>query len=79
MDDNKTVTLGDWIITLILLAIPLVNIIMLIYWAVNATTNPSKQNYARAVIILGAVGVLLVIAIGLLGGVAGALSSSQLR
>jgi hypothetical protein len=45
------VSLGDWIITLIVLAIPLVNIIMLLVWGFSGSTNPNKQNFCRAMLI----------------------------
>jgi hypothetical protein len=48
----KPLTIGDWIITLILLAIPLVNIIMLIVWAASGATHPSKKSFAQAYLIL---------------------------
>jgi hypothetical protein len=49
------VSLGDWIITLIVLAIPIVGIVMLFVWGFSSGTHPSKQNYCRAALILAAV------------------------
>ena len=46
------ISLGEWIITFIVLAIPLVNIIMLFVWGFSSGTNPSKQNFCRAALIL---------------------------
>jgi glycopeptide antibiotics resistance protein len=46
------ISLGEWIITFIVLAIPLVNIIMLFVWAFSSGTNPSKQNFCRAMLIV---------------------------
>jgi membrane protein YdbS with pleckstrin-like domain len=62
--ENKSVSVGEWIITIIILAIPLVNIVMLIVWAANESTHPSKKNYAKAALIV--IGVLF--AIGILAG-----------
>ena len=56
--DNRSapvISLGEWIITFIVLAIPLVNIIMLFVWGFSSGTNPSKQNFCRAALILYAV------------------------
>jgi hypothetical protein len=53
--ENRTapvISLGDWIITFILLAIPLVNIIMLFVWGFSSSTNPNKQNFAKATLII---------------------------
>ena len=50
--DYKPLTIGNWIITMIILAIPLVNIIMLIVWAATGSTHPSKKSFAQAYLIL---------------------------
>jgi hypothetical protein len=53
--ENRTapvISLGEWIITFILLAIPLVNIIMLFVWGFSSSTNPNKQNFAKATLII---------------------------
>ena len=39
-----TVTVGEWIVTFIILAIPLVNLIMLFVWAFGGDVNINKQN-----------------------------------
>jgi DNA mismatch repair ATPase MutL len=44
-------SLGDWIITMIIVAIPCVNIIMLFIWAFGHNTNTNKKNYSRATLI----------------------------
>ena len=57
--EYKPLTIGNWILTIILLAIPLVNIIMLIVWAAAGSTHPSKKSFAQAyLIVLGAVFVI---------------------
>ncbi|NCE73251.1 hypothetical protein [Odoribacter sp. Z80] len=53
------VSIGNWVITLIILAIPLVNIIMLFVWAFNRNTNITKANWAKATLILLAVWIVL--------------------
>lgn len=59
--ENRPVSIGDWILTLILVAIPLVNIVMLIVWAASGSTHPSKKSYAQASLIL--FGIILGVAI----------------
>ena len=44
-------SIGDWLITLIIIAIPLVGFVMLLVWAFDSNTNPSKSNYAKARLI----------------------------
>ncbi|MCY9666950.1 hypothetical protein M5X11_18765 [Paenibacillus alginolyticus] len=46
----------DWMITILLLAIPLVNIVMLFVWAFSNGENPSKSNYAKASLIWALIG-----------------------
>lgn len=68
--ESSPVSLGDWIITLIVLAIPIVGIVMLFVWGFASGTHPSKQNYCRAVLILALIAFALVILIGVMGGFA---------
>ncbi|MGL4805653.1 MAG: hypothetical protein ACRDD8_09190 [Bacteroidales bacterium] len=54
IDDQSqpVISVGDWLITVILLAIPLVNLIMLLVWAFGGGTNPNKANFAKATLVL---------------------------
>ena len=63
--NQSIVTIGDWIITMILMCIPFVNFIMLLVWAFSAGTPVSKANWAKAMLI----GFVLVILFwGAIGG-----------
>ncbi len=53
--DTQVMTTKDWLITLILLAIPFVNIVLFIVWAFSKTGNLNRRNYCRAGLILLAV------------------------
>jgi len=57
----STVSIGDWIVTFILMAIPLVNFIMLFVWAFGSNTPQSKANWAKATLILYVVAIVLLI------------------
>jgi ABC-type molybdate transport system permease subunit len=59
MNEQKPMSVGDWIITLLLTAIPLVGFILLIVWAFSSDTNPSKQNWAKAYLIFMVVGFII--------------------
>ena len=61
---SPIMTVKDWVITLILLSIPLVNIIMIIVWAVNDTTNRNKKNFALATLIMWGIAIVLFIILG---------------
>ncbi|UQZ87446.1 hypothetical protein SK3146_06748 [Paenibacillus konkukensis] len=55
------VSVKHWILTFILCAIPIVNIIMLFVWAFGDHTNPNKKNYARASLLLAVIVIVLYI------------------
>ena len=59
--NQSIVTIGDWIITMILMCIPFVNFIMLLVWAFSAGTPVSKANWAKATLIFMLIGFVLVI------------------
>jgi len=58
---NPPITLGDWIISVIVTKIPLIGFIMLIVWAVDKDTEPNKANWAKAELIVKLIGFLIVI------------------
>jgi len=47
----QPVTVGDWIVTFLLMCIPFVNIILLFVWAFGGGTPISKANWAKAALI----------------------------
>ena len=49
--NNRPMSVGDWFVTLLILAIPIVNIIMYIVWAVSSTGNVNRRNFCRASIL----------------------------
>lgn len=66
-DVAPVMSLGDWIITFIILMIPIVNIVMLFVWAFSSGTNPNKANFCKAYLILALIGIVVFF---LFGGVA---------
>lgn len=58
-EDNSPLSIGSYLIMMIVSAIPLVGLIMTLIWAFNSNTNKNKQNYARALLIMMLVGVVL--------------------
>ena len=59
--DNTEVpmTLGDWMLTLLLLYLPIVNLVMLIIWSVDSKTSTAKKHFAWATLIFMAIGIVL--------------------
>lgn len=56
---EKPMSLGQWLITLIVLAIPCINIIMLFVWGFGSETQTTKKNFCRATLIFTAIGIVL--------------------
>jgi hypothetical protein len=57
--NQPTLTVGDWFVTILVAAIPLVGLIMLFVWAFSSDTNPNKSNWAKAMLIWMAIGIAL--------------------
>lgn len=65
MNENNIytpVSVGNWIITLIISSIPLVNVVMLLIWAFSKNTHPSKANLAKAFLIVFAIALVFYLA-----------------
>lgn len=60
-DLEEPVSLGEWMITILLMAIPCVQIIMPFVWAFSSSTKKSKSNYFKAVLIFAAIYIVLFI------------------
>jgi heme/copper-type cytochrome/quinol oxidase subunit 2 len=50
---------GSYIVMFIVMAIPLLNIIMLFVWSFGRSVNQNKKNFARAILILCVVGIVI--------------------
>lgn len=59
-DLEEPVTMGEWLVSLLLLMIPCVNIVMMFVWAFG-NGKKSKQNFFKAYLIYFAISVVLVI------------------
>lgn len=59
VNQPKEMSVKDWLITLILTVIPLVGFIMLFVWAFGDGTPSAKANWAKATLLLFAVGAVL--------------------
>jgi len=71
--NKSVVNIGDWIITMIIMMIPLVNLIMLFVWAFGSGTAESKANWAKASLIFMLLGIVLSILFG--GAIIAAIAS----
>ena len=57
----QVMSVKDWLITLLICAIPLVGIVMLFVYAFSSTENVNRQNWAKAQLLLAAIVIGLVL------------------
>ncbi len=58
----------NWLVTLLLTALPLVGIVMLFVWAFGSNENENRQNWAKAQLIFAAIIIGLVILFSIIFG-----------
>ena len=58
-DNEKVLTVKDWIIIQIIMMIPIVNIIMWIKWLVSDKTNQNLKNFLIASLVMGVIGAII--------------------
>ena len=68
---DSTMSVKDWLITIIITAIPIVGLVMLFVWGFGSGTNPSKENWAKAILIFYLIMIVLYFVFGaaLIGGI----------
>ncbi len=67
---EKSVSVGDWMLTMFLMAIPVVNLILLLVWAFGGGATPSKANWAKAVLLWMVISIGIGIVVGVIAGAA---------
>ncbi|MBT3393924.1 MAG: hypothetical protein HN411_02290 [Waddliaceae bacterium] len=60
-------TVWNWIVTWFIMAIPVVNLIMLFVWAFSKKTKISKSTWAKALLLLALIGILIFLLIFVIG------------
>lgn len=68
------VSVKEWMLAMLIMCIPIVNIIMMFVWAFG-NGNPSKQNYFKAALLWTAIVIVLYIIIGVV--IVGAITASM--
>ena len=64
------VSIKEWLLTNLIMMIPLVNIVMMLVWAFGSNTNPNKANYFKAALILFVIYLVLAVAVVIFGSAA---------
>lgn len=57
--NEATISVGDWIVTILVASLPLIGIIMLFVWGFGSGTPTSKANFAKAALIWVAISIVL--------------------
>ncbi|MCE1187892.1 MAG: hypothetical protein LWX56_02025 [Ignavibacteria bacterium] len=58
-DVKPPVSVSEWLITFCVACIPVVGVGMLIFWALVKDENPSKSNWAKAMLIFASAATVL--------------------
>lgn len=66
--NTQPLSTKDWLITLIITALPVIGFIMLFVWAFSDGTNINKANWAKAALLLMAIMIALSILFSLIFG-----------
>lgn len=72
---EEPVTMGDWIISMLICMIPCLNIVMMFVWAFSKSEKKSKSNFFKASLIIYAIsiGLCIVLFVVFAGAMAAAL------
>ena len=64
----QPLTIGDWVVTRIILALPLVGLIMLLVWALSSDTHPSKKTYCQSTHVFAGCVIAVLLFVGIICG-----------
>ncbi len=70
ISNPEPVSTKEWLITILLMIIPIVNIVLLFLWALGGNANPSKANWAKATLIWFAILIVFYVIFGVTLGAA---------
>ena len=73
----KPVTVGNWMLTILLMCIPIVNLVLLFVWGFGSNTPVSKANWAKASLIWMAIFIVFYVILFLVLGLGAAFLSSR--
>lgn len=70
-ENNRTLDIKEWALTIFVSSLPLIGLIMLLIWAFGEETNIHKKNWAKGNLILMVIAFLVIISfLFLFGGIA---------
>lgn len=56
---EEPISVGEWLITMLICAVPCLNIVMIFIWAFGNSEKKSKSNYFKAMLIVAAISLAL--------------------
>ncbi len=56
---EEPISVGEWLVSMLLMMIPCVNIVLMFVWAFSSSVPKSKSNYFKAALIMGAISLVL--------------------
>lgn len=57
--DTEPITVGGYLLMLLILCIPVVNLVVLLLWAFGKNGNVNRRNFSRAALVYVAIGIVL--------------------
>jgi len=57
--EDQTMSVGDWLKTFLIMIVPIANLVMIIVWGFGGNTPKTKANWAKAVLIIMAISIVL--------------------
>ena len=74
--EYRPVSVGNWVMTMLLMCIPFINIILLFVWAFGSNTEISKANWAKATLVWFLLGLIIWLFLFFVFGLGAALLSA---
>ncbi len=66
---DEPITVGNWVITLLLMAVPVVNLVLLFIWGFGGDAPETKSNWAKAQLIIMAIAFVASFLLAILMGI----------
>jgi len=57
--DSSVMSVKDWVITLLVTALPIIGLVMLFVWGFGSGTNQNKANFSKAVLVWYTISIVL--------------------
>ncbi len=76
--DTRPMSVQDWFLTMLILAIPFVNLVMLLVWAFGSTGNVNRRNFCRASLLWFVISIAIMFLFLILAAIVGGFRMSAI-